>query len=128
MSTWVTDKATIKAALPNDYKEVPYKQTLEEAAKSHNHKVYEINLLPSDRTEISNNAELSSRLVQIRIMYRIANKDTYDSNRDLFETVYSGIKDLTAFMGLQSESFERDPMDRYKVIGTLEFYFGLQAC
>ena len=77
--TLVTDAATIKAALTGaGYTELAGGLELEQAPSSQVHKVYTFRVGEPDIHSMTSGASISSRLIQLRVSYKIDNTNTFE--------------------------------------------------
>ena len=128
MSTLATDAAAIKAAMTG-YTELKGGLKLEQAPSSNVHKVYTFRVGEPDIRVITSNTEISSRLIRLRVSYRIDASNSFESNYDLFETLYNTIKALAGFVNMARFEYDyaEDETGR-TTIGEFDFYYGIRTC
>lgn len=126
--TWVTNKAVIVAALTN-YTEIEETLEVGEHPSSRIHKGYTLRLGEPDIRVLTNKQELHSDRVILTMNYRIDKDNSLDSNYDDFKTtLFTIIKGLANYGGLDSLEFKRDENDNKRCIGTMVFFYGYNQC
>ena len=127
MSTWSTDRATIKTAVDGltDYIIIPENEDPEEAPASHNDKAYSLKLSGiEDSTMHTSSKMIYVRSVMLKVKYNGVDDAIMVTNEGLFDTLIGTIAALTSFINFNSEP-TLEPIDNKHLLGTLDFQFGI---
>ena len=126
----VADFTTIETALTNaSYSRLEDGKPLEEAPTSKVHKSYTMEVGEPDIQLVTNNTEISSRLILLRVSYKVEGTNTYEKNVDTFETLYDTIKALSGYMNMVGLDIGyADTEAGRTMIGEFQFYYGVRTC
>ena len=129
--SWETNKITLTNALKVlGYSEVERNIDIERNPDSLDHFNFTLDPLNPETRNVTSKSLLTSDRIELKIAYKVKDKETKETLYDKFRTVMSTINALTICVGIDngSVSFIKKSRNDNKYIGTVRFYIGVQSC